>query len=234
MRSTGCDQVWFALGGLLLIGSLIQHNVKGGILIGIFVVSLLTWYHEGVQHYHLSIATVLLLLTLITLHVAPGSFPQRYPADPYLGTPARPRSQKTTLTHAPHAPPHSLPRYVQVPRLQMALSDYIDFSTFEWRKCLSAVVAFVFIGIIDVSGVVFGMAKLGDLMLADGTIPGSLYAFVGVSGGTVIGAAVGSAPVIVYVETAAGIKEGGRTGLTAVVVSIYFVLSLLLAPLFSR
>ena len=116
----------------------------------------------------------------------------------------------------------------------MALSDYIDFSSFEWRKCLSAVVAFVFIGIIDVSGVVFGMAKLGDLMLADGTIPGSLYAFVGVSGGTVIGAAVGSAPCIVYVETAAGIKEGGRTGLTAVVVSVYFVLSLLLAPLFSR
>jgi xanthine/uracil/vitamin C permease (AzgA family) len=49
MRSTGCDQVWFALGGLLLIGSLIQHNVKGGILIGIFVVSLITWYHEGAR-----------------------------------------------------------------------------------------------------------------------------------------------------------------------------------------
>ena len=78
------------------------------------------------------------------------------------------------------------------------------------------------------------MAKLGDLMHPDGSIPGSLYAFLGVSGGTLVGAAVGSTPVIVYVETAAGIKEGGRTGFTAVVVSGYFALSLLLAPLFSR
>ena len=70
-------------------------------------------------------------------------------------------------------------------------------------------------------------------MEADGqTIPGSLYAFLGVSGGTIVGAAFGSTPVIVYVESAAGIKEGGRTGLTAVVVSIFFGLSLFFAPLF--
>ena len=47
-----------------------------------------------------------------------------------------------------------------------------------------------------------------------------------------MGACMGSTPVIVYVESAAGIKEGGRSGLTAVVVSLYFLASLFLAPLF--
>lgn len=44
----------------------------------------------------------------------------------------------------------------------------------------------------------------------------------------------GSTPVIVYVETAAGIEEGGRTGLTAVVISLMFFASVFLAPLFSQ
>lgn len=98
-------KVWMALGSLCLIGSLIHCHVKGGILIGIFITSLLTW-------------------------IACSSFP-------------------TT--------------YVQIPTLTMSIKDYISFHDFDWRTCVSAVMAFVFIGIIDVSGVVFGMAKLANL-----------------------------------------------------------------------
>lgn len=167
-------RIWLSLLGLLLIGTLLFHRVKGGILIGIFAISLLTWYSES-------------------------SFPRSY---------------------------------VQLPYLSRGPADYINFHDFQWLKCSSAIAAFVFIGIIDVSGVVFGMAKLAHLTLPDDSVPGSTYCFLGVSLSTVLGACMGSTPVIVYVESAAGIKEGGRSGLTAVVVSIYFLISLFLAPLF--
>ena len=123
--------------------------------------------------------------------------------------------------------------YFQIPILSQGITTFIDFSTFDVSLCWSAVTAFVFIGVIDVSGVMFGMAKLADLMTDDEVIPGSSYAFLGVSAGTMVGACIGSTPVIVYVESAAGIKEGGRTGLTAVFVSFFFILSLFLAPLFA-
>ena len=167
-------KIWLTLLGVVLIGTLLFHKVKGGILIGIFAISLLTWYIEG-------------------------SFPKSY---------------------------------VQLPHLSKGPSDFINFRDFQWQKCSSAIAAFVFIGIIDVSGVVFGMAKLANLTHTDDSVPGSLYCFLGVSVSTIMGACMGSTPVIVYVESAAGIKEGGRSGLTAVVVSLYFLASLFLAPLF--
>ena len=167
-------KVLLSLFGLLLIGSLIFHKVKGGIVIGIFVISIMTWFIEE-------------------------SFPSSY---------------------------------VQVPHLSRGPSEFIVFEKFHWFKCSTAIAAFVFIGIIDVSGVVFGMAKLANLTKDDDSVPGSVYCFAAVSVSTIIGACMGSTPVIVYVESAAGIKEGGRSGLTAVTVSFFFMLSLFFAPLF--
>jgi len=76
------------------------------------------------------------------------------------------------------------------------------------------------------------MSSLAKLTTKDGNVPGSSYAFLGASAGTIVGACTGSTPLIVYVESAAGIKEGGRTGLTSVVVGILFLISLVFAPLF--
>jgi adenine/guanine/hypoxanthine permease len=97
----------------------------------------------------------------------------------------------------------------------------------------TAVGAFLLICVFDVSGVVFGLATLGGLIReGDGHIPGSLWVFLASSLGTVTAAFFGSTPIICCVETASGIKEGGRTGLTAIVIGLYFVLSLFLSPLF--
>jgi AGZA family xanthine/uracil permease-like MFS transporter len=79
----------------------------------------------------------------------------------------------------------------------------------------------------------FGLATLGGIMKEDGEIPGSMWAFIASGAGTLLAAWTGSTPIIVCVETASGVREGGRTGLTAVVIGLYFAASLFLAPLFS-
>ena len=123
------------------------------------------------------------------------------------------------------------------PTLTNCASDYVDVvAPFQdlalLKKILPATLAFIFIGIFDVSGVMFGLSALGDLMEDDGTIPGSLWAFLGSSVGSCVAACMGCTPIIITVECAAGIKEGGRTGLTAVTIGILFLLSLFFAPLF--
>jgi adenine/guanine/hypoxanthine permease len=85
----------------------------------------------------------------------------------------------------------------------------------------------------------FGLATLGDLMFSsknDGVkdaIPGFLWGFLASGIGTMVAAFTGSTPIIVCVECASGVREGGKTGLTAVVIGFYFCLSIFLAPLFS-
>ena len=71
------------------------------------------------------------------------------------------------------------------------------------------------------------------LLDARGELPGSKAAFLGASIATAIGSLVGTSPVIIHNETCAGIAEGGRTGLTAVVVALYFSLSVWFVPIFS-
>lgn len=93
--------------------------------------------------------------------------------------------------------------------------------------------SFLLICIFDISGVMFGLATLAHLIEEDGSIRGSQWAFLASAAGTVVAALFGSTPIIVCVECASGVREGGRTGLTAVVVGLYFVASLFLAPLFS-
>jgi len=79
----------------------------------------------------------------------------------------------------------------------------------------------------------FGLATLGGIIKENGEIPGSQWAFLASSMGTIVAAFTGSTPIIVCVEAASGVREGGRTGLTAVIVGLYFTASLFLAPLFA-
>ena len=87
--------------------------------------------------------------------------------------------------------------------------------------------------VFDMSGVMFGLATLGGLIEEDtGHITGNIWVFFASAAGTLVAAIFGSTPVICCIETASGIKEGGRTGLTACIIGCYFLLSLFLSPLF--
>jgi AGZA family xanthine/uracil permease-like MFS transporter len=76
-----------------------------------------------------------------------------------------------------------------------------------------------------------GVGQLAGFIDRDGRFPGSERAFVADAVGTVAGALFGTSTVTTYIESATGVEEGGRTGLTAVVTAGYFLLALAFAPL---
>jgi AGZA family xanthine/uracil permease-like MFS transporter len=93
------------------------------------------------------------------------------------------------------------------------------------------VFAFLFTDLFDTTGTLIGVAHRAGLLDKDGKLPRLKRALIADSTATVIGAAAGTSPVTCYIESAAGVRAGGRTGLTAVVVAILFLLALFLSPL---
>ena len=91
--------------------------------------------------------------------------------------------------------------------------------------------ALMFVNMFDTIGTLIGVSKKAKLVDAEGKLPKMGRAMTADASAGVIGAAFGTSPVTSYVESAAGVSAGGRTGLTAVVVAICFLLALFLSPL---
>jgi AGZA family xanthine/uracil permease-like MFS transporter len=96
---------------------------------------------------------------------------------------------------------------------------------------LTSVLVFLLIDMLDTSGTLTAVAYQGNLLDEKGRLPNARRALTTDALGTMIGAALGTSPVTAYIESASGIQAGGRTGLTAVVVGVLFLLSLALSPL---
>lgn len=108
---------------------------------------------------------------------------------------------------------------------------------FEWdhiftKEMVIVVFTFLFVDLFDCIGTVIGVANRAGLVKEDGKIPHLKEVFMVDSVSTAAGAAMGTSTVAVYVESAAGVNEGGRSGLTAFVTGICFLLALFFAPLF--
>lgn len=100
----------------------------------------------------------------------------------------------------------------------------------------SAVCAYGLVMVFDIGGAMFGLGSLAGLVRQrpdgrGGELPGATWVFLAACLGTALGAATGTTPLIIAAESAVGIKEGGRTGLVAVVISLCFAASCFLAPL---
>ncbi len=93
------------------------------------------------------------------------------------------------------------------------------------------VLVFLFVDLFDNVGTLVAVAKKADLIAADGAIPRLNRILLADSLATMIGAAAGTSTVTSYIESAAGVAAGGRTGLSSVVVGVLFLLALLVAPL---
>ncbi|SEC30828.1 NCS2 family permease [Pseudomonas anguilliseptica] len=96
---------------------------------------------------------------------------------------------------------------------------------------LSVIFAFLFVDLFDTSGTLVGVAQKANLLDKDGKMPKLGRALLADSTATMAGAALGTSTTTSYIESAAGISAGGRTGLTACVVAILFLLALFFAPL---
>ncbi|WP_213991107.1 NCS2 family permease [Sodalis sp. dw_96] len=96
---------------------------------------------------------------------------------------------------------------------------------------ISVVFAFLFVDVFDNSGTLIGVTKRAGLADEDGNIPKMGKALVADSAAALFGSLLGTSTTTSYIESAAGVSAGGRTGLTAIVVGILFLLSLFFAPL---
>lgn len=160
--------------GLVITGVLVVKDVRGGLLIGI------------------------LLTTLIGIPMGITN---------YQG-----------LVSAPHS-----------------LSDI--FCKFEWGHIFTldmvvVVFTFLFIDMFDTIGTLVGVCTKANMLNPDGTIPRVKQAFMADAIATTVGACLGTSTTTTYVESASGVAQGGRTGLTAFVVACCFAISLFFSPIF--
>ena len=109
----------------------------------------------------------------------------------------------------------------------------IDFSQIRVLDLVVVVFAFLFVDLFDTLGTLIGVATKADMLDKDGRLPGIKPALMADAVGTTVGAVLGTSTVTTFVESAAGVGVGGRTGLTAVVTAVLFLLSTLFAPLFT-
>lgn len=93
------------------------------------------------------------------------------------------------------------------------------------------VFAFLFVDLFDTTGTLVGIAEQGGFIKKDGEFPRVNRALTVDAVGTIAGSCLGTSTVTTYIESASGIGEGGRTGLTAVVTGIFFLLAMFLSPL---
>lgn len=108
----------------------------------------------------------------------------------------------------------------------------MDFSRVISLDFLVIMFAFLFVDLFDTLGTLIGVASKADMLDKDGKLPKIKGALLSDSIGTSLGAMFGTSTTTTFVESAAGVAEGGRTGLTAVVAALLFGLSLFLSPIF--
>lgn len=94
------------------------------------------------------------------------------------------------------------------------------------------VFAFLFVDLFDTVGTLVGVASKADMLDEKGNLPRAGRALMADAVGTVAGACLGTSTVTSYVESSAGVAEGGRTGLTALTTAILFLVALFLSPIF--
>lgn len=92
--------------------------------------------------------------------------------------------------------------------------------------------AFLFVDIFDTVGTLIGVASKADLLDKDGKLPRVKGALMADAVGTVAGAGLGTSTITSYVESAAGVAAGGRTGLTALTTGVMFLVALIFSPIF--
>lgn len=168
-----------AIIGILLIGFLYAKNVKGALLIGIIV------------------------STIIGIPLGVTSLPEGF----YIV---------------------SMP-----PSVSKVAFQFVGFDEIFSMEMLVVMFTFLFVDIFDTVGTLAGVASKANLLNEKGQLPRVGKALMADAVGTVAGACLGTSTVTTFVESAAGVAEGGRTGLTALSTAIMFILALFFAPLFT-
>ena len=169
-------KVWVALFGILITGVLIIRKVKGSLLIGMIL------------------STILALL---------------------LG-----------VAHLPTEGFFSLPPSIS------PLFFKLEFHNIFTTDMLIVVITFLFLDMFDTVGTLVGVAAKAGMLTKEGKVPRVKQALFADAIGTTVGALLGTSTVTTFVESASGVAEGGRTGMTALSTALLFLIALFFAPIF--
>ena len=177
MGSMRDPKVLVGLAGVLIIGVLLAKQVKGAILIGILV------------------------STIIGLFVGVTVVPENF-------------------------------TFVSLPPSLEPIFFKFDFSQVFTIDMVIVLFTFLFVDMFDTVGTLVGVSSKSGMLDENGNVPRVKQALFADSIGTFVGAILGTSTVTTYVESAAGVAEGGKTGMTALTVAIMFALALFFAPIF--
>lgn len=127
------------------------------------------------------------------------------------------------LTASSFLPPSVAPTFMK-----------FDFSWISQNIMNFAVIvfSFLFVDIFDTVGTVIGVADKANLLDKDGKLPRVGRVFMADAVGTTVGACLGTSTITSFVESSAGVSEGGKTGLTALTTGVLFLAALFLSPIF--
>ncbi len=107
------------------------------------------------------------------------------------------------------------------------------FATIEPLSFAVVVFTFFFVDFFDTAGTLIGVAQLGGFLNEKGNLPDIDKPLMADAVGTTVGAMLGTSTITTFIESSTGVEEGGRTGMTALVVGVFFALSLIAVPLIS-
>jgi AGZA family xanthine/uracil permease-like MFS transporter len=129
------------------------------------------------------------------------------------------------------APPTGLGDLIGMPPSIGPTLGQLDIGAALGMGLITVIFSLTFVDLFDTLGTFMGVTRKAGLMDKEGNVPGMDRALTVDSVGTMAGAVLGTSTTTSYIESAAGIEEGGRTGLTAVTTGILFLLALFFAPL---
>lgn len=109
----------------------------------------------------------------------------------------------------------------------------LDFSNIFSFEMFSVLFSFLFVDIFDTLGTLTGVATKANMLDEDGNLPDGSKALLADAVGTTLGSLLGTSTITTFVESSAGVAEGGRTGLTALSTAICFAIAAFFFPLFS-
>ncbi|XP_071734384.1 adenine/guanine permease AZG1-like [Rutidosis leptorrhynchoides] len=107
----------------------------------------------------------------------------------------------------------------------------LSFSSINKIHFWEALVTFLYVDILDTTGTLYSMARFAGFTDEKGDFEGQYFAFMSDASAIVVGSLLGTSSVTAYIESSTGIREGGRTGLTALTVGGYFMMAFFFTPL---
>jgi len=123
-------------------------------------------------------------------------------------------------------------QWITLPPSVKPIAFQFEFASILSIDMLIVLFTFLFVDMFDTVGTLIGVSSKAGMIRKDGTLPRAKQALFADSIGTTIGSILGTSTVTTYVESASGVAEGGRTGLTALTTAGMFFLALFLSPLF--